>query len=99
MHHGRVVKVMGDGVLVEFASVLNSVQCGVQLQEAMAAANAALPENQRIVLRIGINLGDIIVEGTDLYGEGVNIAARLESMAEPGGVLVSGTAFDHVRNK
>ena len=68
-HRGRVVKVMGDGVLVEFTSVLNAVQCGVQLQEAMAAANADLPEDQRIVLRIGINLGDAIVEGGDIYGE------------------------------
>jgi TolB-like protein/class 3 adenylate cyclase len=98
-HHGRVVKVMGDGVLVEFASVLNAVQCGVRLQDAMAAANVALPEDQRIELRIGINLGDVIVEGSDLYGDGVNIAARLEALAEPGEVYVSQTVFSHVRGK
>src|SRR5215469_1861396 len=98
-HHGRVVKVMGDGVLVEFTSVLNAVQCGVQLQEAMAGANAALPEDQRIVLRIGINLGDVIAEGSDLYGDGVNIAARLEATADPGSIIASRTVFNHVRGK
>jgi adenylate cyclase len=98
-HQGRIFKVAGDGVLVEFASAVNAVECAVGLQRSMAAANAGLPDERHIVLRVGVNLGDIIVEGSDLYGEGVNIAARLETMAEPGGVLVSGTAFDHVRNK
>jgi adenylate cyclase len=88
-HHGRVVKVMGDGALVEFASAVNAVACSVELQEAMDAANADLPEDRRIVLRVGINLGDVMVEGSDLYGDGVNIAARLEAMAEPGSVVVS----------
>src|SRR5262249_51443749 len=83
-HHGRVVKLMGDGMLVEFASAVDAVECAVQLQEAMQAANSGLPEDRRIVLRVGINLGDVIVEGSDLYGDGVNVAARLEALAEPG---------------
>jgi adenylate cyclase len=98
-HHGRVVKVMGDGVLVEFASAVNAVECAVALQEAMEGANAGLPENRRIVLRIGINLGDVMVEGSDLYGDGVNIAARIEGLAEPGSVFISQTVFSHVKGK
>ena len=90
---------MGDGVLVEFASAVNAVECAVALQEAMAAANTGLPDDRRIVLRIGINLGDVMVEGSDLYGDGVNIAARLEAIAEPGSILVSGSAYDQVKNK
>ena len=81
---------MGDGVLVEFASAVNAVACAVELQKKMAAANDGFAEDRRIVLRIGINLGDVVVEGSDLYGDGVNIAARLEAMAEPGGICVSG---------
>ena len=88
-HSGRIVKLMGDGVLVEFASAVDAVQCAVELQAAMAAANANAPEDSRILLRVGINLGDMIVEGDDLYGDGVNIAARLEALAEPGGVVGS----------
>src|SRR4029453_313526 len=76
-HHGRIVKLMGDGVLVEFASAVDAVDCAVELQDAMFSSNADLPEARRIVLRVGINLGDIMVEGSDLYGDGVNIAARL----------------------
>ena len=98
-HHGRVVKLMGDGVLVEFASAVDAVECAVQLQAGMEAANADLPEDRRIRLRIGINLGDVIVEGSDLYGDGVNIAARLEAFADPGSVIVSRTVFNHVRGK
>jgi TolB-like protein/class 3 adenylate cyclase len=98
-HSGRIVKLMGDGVLVEFASAVDAVQCAVELQAAMAAANSDVPEDSRILLRVGINLGDMIVEGDDLYGDGVNIAARLEALAEPGGVVVSRTVFDHVRGK
>jgi adenylate cyclase len=96
---GRVFKVTGDGVLVEFASAVSAVQCAVDLQQGMAAANSDQPDHKHIVLRIGVNLGDVIVEGSDLYGEGVNIAARLERIVEPGGILVSGTAYDHVRNR
>jgi TolB-like protein/class 3 adenylate cyclase/Flp pilus assembly protein TadD len=98
-HHGRVVKLMGDGVLVEFASAVDAVECAVQLQQGMESANAGLSKDQRIVLRVGVNLGDIIVEGSDLYGDGVNIAARLEALAEPGSVCVSQTVFSHVRGK
>jgi adenylate cyclase len=86
-HRGRIVKLMGDGVLIEFASAVDAVECAVRLQEAMNTANARLPEDGRILLRIGINLGDVMVEGSDLYG-GVNIAARIEGLAEPGGVFV-----------
>jgi len=98
-HRGRVVKLMGDGVLMEFASAVNAVECAAELQAAMAAANAQIPEPQRIVLRIGINLGDVMVEASDLYGDGVNIAARLEALAEPGSIYVSQTVFSHVRGK
>src|SRR5215475_9323439 len=98
-HHGRIIKVMGDGVLVEFISAVNAVVCAVELQKRMAAANDEVLEQQRFVLRVGINLGDVIVEGGDLYGEGVNIAARLEAMAMPGGVYLSQTVVNHVRNK
>jgi TolB-like protein len=98
-HHGRIVKVMGDGVLVEFASAVNAVTCAAELQGAMDAANAGLPEDRRIVLRVGINLGDVMVEGSDLYGDGVNVAARLEALAEPGSVFVSQTVFSHVKGK
>ncbi|MGH7185624.1 MAG: adenylate/guanylate cyclase domain-containing protein, partial [Pseudomonadota bacterium] len=97
-HHGRVFKTTGDGVLVEFASAVNAVQCAVDLQQGMATANEGQPEDRHIILRIGVNLGDVMVEGGDLYGDGVNIAARLEAIAAPGGILVSGTAFDHIKS-
>jgi len=98
-HQGRIVKVMGDGVLVEFASAVNAVQCAVELQKRMAAANETLPEDRRIALRIGINLGDVIVEGSDLYGDGINIAARLQAMADPGGIYMSGSIYDQTKGK
>jgi TolB-like protein/class 3 adenylate cyclase/Tfp pilus assembly protein PilF len=98
-HRGRTFKVNGDGMLVEFASAISALQCAIDLQHASGAANADLPEDRHIVLRIGLNLGDVMIEGGDLYGDGVNIAARLEAIAEPGGILISGTAYDHVRNK
>jgi adenylate cyclase len=98
-HAGRVFKVTGDGVLVEFASAVNAVQCAVDLQQAFADANRDLSDERRIVLRIGVNLGDVMVEGGDLYGDGVNIAARLETIAEPGGIVVSEDAHRQVRNK
>ncbi len=98
-HHGRVVKLMGDGTLMEFASVVDAVNFAVELQQAMAARNAKVPEDRRITYRIGINIGDIIVEGDDIYGDGVNVAARLEALAEPGGICVSRTVFDHVKGK
>ncbi len=98
-HEGRIVKVMGDGVLVEFASAVNAVKCAVELQQRMDEANSEVPEDRRIVLRIGVNLGDIIVEGTDLYGDGVNIAARLQALAEPGCICISGKVRDEVMRK
>src|SRR5262245_44857638 len=98
-HHGRIAKVMGDGVLVEFASAVNAVQCAVELQKRMAASNDSIADDRRITLRIGINLGDVVVEGGDLYGDGVNIAARLQGMAEAGGVCVSGKVRDEVERK
>jgi TolB-like protein/class 3 adenylate cyclase len=98
-HRGRVVKLMGDSVLVEFPSAVDAVQCALELQKGFAKANEDVPEAQWIVLRIGINLGDIIVEGQDIYGDGVNVAARLEGLAEPGGIYVSGTVHDHVASK
>jgi TolB-like protein/class 3 adenylate cyclase len=98
-HHGRIVKLMGDGTLVDFSSVVDAVVCAVDIQRAMAARNAEAPAEERIDLRIGVNLGDVIIEGDDIYGDGVNIAARLESLAEPGGVCVSRTVFNHVRHK
>ncbi len=98
-HKGRVVKVMGDGVLIEFGSAVNAVQCAIDLQQGMAAANKDQSEDRQIVWRIGVNLGDVIVESSDLYGDGVNIASRLEAVAEPGGILISGTTYDQVRGK
>jgi class 3 adenylate cyclase len=98
-HHGRVVKLMGDGTLMEFGSVVDAVNFAVDVQRAIAARNLDVPEDRQIVYRIGINIGDIIVEGDDIYGDGVNVAARLEALAEPGGICVSRTVFDHVKGK
>jgi TolB-like protein/class 3 adenylate cyclase/Tfp pilus assembly protein PilF len=98
-HHGRTVKLMGDGALVEFASVVDAVQCAVAIQRAMAERERDVAEDHRIRFRVGINLGDVIIEGDDIYGDGVNIAARLEGLAEPGGIVISGTAFDHARSR
>ncbi|WP_246498679.1 adenylate/guanylate cyclase domain-containing protein [Microvirga soli] len=98
-HHGRLVKLMGDGVLVEFGSAVDAVQCAITWQEQMAQANGGLPEASWILLRIGINLGDVIIEEGDLFGDGVNVAARLESLAEPGGICLSGSVYDQVKRK
>jgi TolB-like protein/class 3 adenylate cyclase/tetratricopeptide (TPR) repeat protein len=96
---GRVVKLMGDGTLMEFGSVVDAVSFAVDVQRAMAIRNTSVPEDQRITYRIGINIGDIIVEGEDIYGDGVNVAARLEGLAESGGICVSRTVFNHVQGK
>jgi len=98
-HHGRIVKLMGDGALIEFASVVHALECAVTIQRGMTERNAQRAANRRLEFRIGINIGDIIVEGDDIYGDGVNIAARLESLAEPGGICISGTAFDSADGK
>ena len=98
-HDGRIVKLMGDGMLVEFASVVDAVRCAVKVQQAMQEREADVPEERRIVYRIGVNLGDIVIEGDDVMGDGVNVAARLEALANPGEVLISGTAFDHLKKK
>ena len=98
-HQGRIVKTTGDGMLVEFASVVDAVRCAVEVQQAMPERNTGVAADNRIELRIGINLGDVIVEGDDLYGDGVNIAARIEALADAGGVFVSNTVHDHVRDR
>ena len=98
-HHGRIVKLMGDGALAEFGSVVDAVACAVAVQKSVMAQQDGVPPERRIVFRIGINLGDVVVEGEDLLGDGVNVAARLEQICEPGGVLISGTAFDQLHGK
>jgi len=98
-HHGRVVDAPGDNVLAEFSSVVDAVECAVEIQKELKTRNAELPENRRMEFRIGVNLGDVIEDGEQILGDGVNIAARLESLSEAGGICISGTAFDHVRNK
>ena len=98
-HHGRIVKLMGDGMLVEFASVVDAVRTAVETQQAVTVHNADVPADKRIVLRIGINLGDVVIDGDDIQGDGVNVAARLEAMAEPGGICVSGMVYEGVRDR
>jgi len=98
-HRGRVVDASGDNVLAEFGSVVDAVRCAVEIQKELKARNAELPENRRMEFRIGVNLGDVIEDGEQILGDGVNIAARLESLSDAGGICISGTAFDHVRNK
>jgi class 3 adenylate cyclase/pimeloyl-ACP methyl ester carboxylesterase len=98
-HHGRIVKTTGDGMLVEFASVVDAVSCAVHIQRSMVRRNAAIPADKQVIFRIGINLGDIIIDGDDIFGDGVNIAARLETLCEPGGVCISRAANDQIRDK
>jgi class 3 adenylate cyclase len=98
-HRGRIVKTTGDGMLVEFVSVVDAVRCAVEIQRGMAERNADVPTQKRIQFRIGINVGDIISDETDIYGDGVNVAARLEGLAEPGGICVSRIVHDQVRDK
>ena len=98
-HKGRIVKLMGDGLLVEFPSAVEAVQCAVEIQHMIGDRNDGVPKDRRIVFRVGINIGDIIVEDDDIYGDGVNVAARMEGLAEPGGICVSRTVFNHVKGK
>jgi TolB-like protein/class 3 adenylate cyclase len=96
---GRIVKTTGDGLLLEFPSVVAAVECAIAIQKLMVERSTGTPENKRIVYRIGVNLGDVLIDGDDILGDGVNIAARLESLCERGGVLISGAAYDHVRGR
>ena len=98
-HRGRVVGTAGDSVLAEFASVVDAMQCAVKIQGELKVRNSELPPNRRMQFRIGINLGDVIVQGEQIYGDGVNIAARLESLADGGGICISGVVYDQVKNK
>ena len=98
-YRGRIVKTTGDGILMEFPSVVDAISCSLEVQQGMRERNADIPPEKRIEFRIGINLGDVIVEGRDLYGDGVNIAARLEGLAEPGGICISHTVLNHARGK
>jgi adenylate cyclase len=96
---GRIVKTMGNGLLLEFPSVVAAVECAIAIQKLMVGRNAETHEARRIVYRIGVNLGDVLIEGDDILGDGVNIAARLEGLCEPGGVLISGAAYEHIRSR
>jgi class 3 adenylate cyclase len=98
-HHGRIVKTTGDGVLAEFASVVDAVRCAAEIQRATADRDLDLSEERRLRFRIGVNLSDVIADGGDIYGDGVNIAARLEGLAAPGGICVSGTVRDHIGDR
>src|SRR5512136_2525562 len=98
-HRGRVVDAIGDNLMAEFASVVDAVECGVEIQQALRAKNALLPENRRMEFRIGINLGDVIEDGERIYGDGVNIAARLEGLAEAGGICISESAYQQIESK
>jgi adenylate cyclase len=98
-HHGRFVNSAGDSVLAEFASVVEAVTCAVSIQNTLRAENAELPLGRQMQFRIGVNLGDVMVEGEQIYGDGANVAARLESLAEPGGICISGTVHEQVRDK
>jgi len=98
-HRGRIVKTTGDGMLVEFVSVVDAVRCAVDVQRGMAERNSDVPTDKRVEFRIGINVGDIISDSNDIYGDGVNVAARLEALADPGGIMVSRNVHDQVRDK
>src|SRR5262249_8834705 len=98
-HRGRVVKNTGDGLLAEFSSVVDAVRCALDVQRGMGERNADVPQDKTIEFRIGINVGDIIIDHGDIFGDGVNVAARLENLAEPGGICISGAAYEHIRDK
>ena len=98
-HEGRIVKTTGDGMLVEFASVVEALHCAIEVQRDMRVRNTNVPQEKRIEFRVGLNVGDIIIDADDIYGDGVNIAARLENLAEPGGICVSGRVYEDTRGK
>jgi adenylate cyclase len=98
-HRGRIVKTTGDGALVEFASIVDAVRCAIEVQHGMVERNAEVPQEKRIEFRIGINVGDIIIDGGDIFGDGVNVAARLEGLSEPGGICVTGRVQEDVGGK
>src|SRR5215470_9283968 len=98
-HQGRIFKLMGDGLLAEFPSVVGAIECAITVQRGMAERNHGVPSDRRIDIRMGINLGDVIVEGDDRHGDDVNIAARLEAMADPGGICISGSVYDRAKGK
>src|SRR2546426_11045413 len=98
-HDGRIVKTTGDGLLLEFPSVVDAVRCGVDLQRGMTERNEGIAPDKRLEFRIGINVGDIIIDGDDIFGDGVNVAARLEALAEPGGICISGKVYNEVAEK
>jgi adenylate cyclase len=98
-HRGRVVNTAGDSILAEFPSVVKAVECAVEIQRTIGERNASLAKDRQMWFRIGVNLGDVMVDNDDLFGDGVNVAARLQALAEPGGILISGTVFDHVKDK
>src|SRR5712672_3330441 len=98
-HHGRFVNSAGDSVLAEFASVVEAVNCAVEIQTGLKVENANLPPERRMEFRIGVNLGDVMVQGDQILGDGVNVAARLENLAEPGGIYISRTVHENIRNK
>jgi adenylate cyclase len=98
-HRGAIINTAGDSVLADFPSVVEAVQCAVEVQQELGGRNADLPQSRRMDFRVGINVGDVMVRGGDLFGEGINVAARLQEIAQPGGICVSGTVYDQVRNK
>src|SRR6266436_810030 len=98
-HHGHIVKNTGDGLLAEFASVVDAVRCAAEIQRAMVDRETEMAEDRRIKFRVGINLGDVIADGGDIFGDGVNVAARLEALAEPGGICITRTVRDQIRDK
>src|SRR6266487_1784660 len=99
LHRGRIVKTTGDGILIEFPSVVDAVRCALDVQRGMASRNEEIPADQRIEFRVGINVGDVVVEGDDLLGDGVNVAGRLEGISDPGGICISDAAYQQVRDK
>jgi adenylate cyclase len=99
MHDGRIVNTWGDAIIIEFSSVTEAVMCATAIQTELGHRNAELPDGERMSFRVGINLGDIMIEGDDIYGDGVNVAARLQEVAEPGGIVISGSVYDQVRQK